>query len=82
MKIYVVSHYYDNGESYEDYREYEDHKYYSALELATTAYYDEICEEYIGCWELTVVELDTQKTVELDKVPYKPKLLVFHGARL
>ena len=36
MKIYIVSHYWDNGESYEDYRDYEDLFHFSTLKKATT----------------------------------------------
>lgn len=70
MNIYVVSHYYDNGESYEDYREYETHEYYSTLELASSKFQQETCGEYEGQYELSKVELDTQETECIEKTDY------------
>lgn len=70
MNIYVVSHYYDNGESYEDYREYETHEYYSTLELASSKFQQETCEDYEGQYELSKVELDTQETECIEKTDY------------
>ena len=72
MKIYVVSHYYDNGESYEDYRTYEDHFYYSTLKLATSLFWDKATGDYEGKWVFQSVELDTQKTERLEETPYLP----------
>ena len=70
MKIYVVSHYYDNGESYEDYREYEDHSYYSTFELANTLYWDKVTSDYEGKYVLKSVVLDTQETTILEESEY------------
>ena len=72
MKIYLVSHYYDNGESYEDYRTYEDHFYYSTLKLATSIFWDKATGDYEGKYVLSSVELDTQETECLEKTPYLP----------
>ena len=66
MKIYVLTHYWDNGESYDDYREYESSSYYSTLELAAKAYWDET-RDYKGSFTLFSVELDTQKKAILTK---------------
>lgn len=70
MDIYVVSHYYDNGESYEDYREYQSHKYYSTLELASSNFQRETYGEYEGQYELSKIELDTQETECIEKTDY------------
>jgi hypothetical protein len=67
MKIYVVSHYYDNGESYEDYRDYEDHEFYSTLELASAEFWGRVTEDYEGKWVLRSVELDTQDSEVLEE---------------
>lgn len=72
MKIYIVSHYYDNGESYEDYRAYEDHFYYSTLKLATSLFWNKATGDYEGKWMLQSVELDTQKTECLEETSYLP----------
>lgn len=67
MKIYVVSHYYDNGESYEDYREYQSHSYYSTFELASTFFWDKVTSDYEGKYVLKSVVLDTQETNILEE---------------
>lgn len=67
MKIYIVSHYYDNGESYEDYRTYETHQYYSTLEKASQAYWTFVCDDYQGQYKLYEKELDTQKDKLLEE---------------
>lgn len=72
MKIYVVTHFYDNGESYEDYREYEDHYYYSTFELASALFWEKAASDYEGQYVLSSVELDTQETECLEKTPYLP----------
>lgn len=70
MKIYVVSHYYDNGESYEDYRDFEDHSYYSTFELANTLYWDKVTSDYEGKYILKSVVLNTQETNVLEESVY------------
>lgn len=67
MKIYVVSHYYNNGESYEDYREYEEHKLYSTYQLGLRAFYDCVESDYEGKYVLTEWELDTQEKEILEE---------------
>jgi len=67
MKIYVVSHYYDNGESYEDYRDYEDHEYYSTLEKASSAFWSYVTSDYAGRYELARKTLDTQESELLEE---------------
>lgn len=70
MIIYIVSHYYDNGESYEDYRDFEDHSYYSTFELANTLYWDKVTSDYEGKYVLKSVVLDTQETNILEESVY------------
>jgi hypothetical protein len=67
MKIYVVSHYYDNGESYEDYREYEEHKLYSTLQIASEYFWASVVGDYEGKYVLTEWELDTQEKKTLEE---------------
>ena len=70
MIIYIVSHYYDNGESYEDYREYQSHSYYSTFELASTFFWDKVTSDYEGKYVLKSVVLDTQETNILEESEY------------
>jgi hypothetical protein len=75
MRIYVVSHYYDNGESYEDYREYENHELYSTYQKAKDKFWASVVGDYEGKYVLTEWELDTQKKSTLEEsawVPCKP----------
>jgi hypothetical protein len=67
MKIYVVSHYYDNGESYEDFRDFEDFLYYSTLEIATRVFWENTCGDYEGKYSLREITLDTQESKLLDE---------------
>lgn len=67
MKIYVVSHYYDNGESYEDYREYKEHKLYSTLQIASEYFLAAVVDDYEGKYVLTEWELDTQEKKTLEE---------------
>lgn len=71
MKIYVLTHYWDNGEKYEDYREYESSSYYSTLKLVAEAYWNET-RDYEGSFTLFSVELDTQKKVTLIESEWVP----------
>lgn len=70
MLIYIVSHYWDNGESYEDYDHYEEHKYYSSLELASQSFWRKASEDYEGKYILKSKELDTQGEELLEETPY------------
>ena len=67
MKIYIVSHYWDNGESYEDYRDYEDHFHFSTLKKATTFFWDKVNSDYEGRYTLISKELDTQEEEKLEE---------------
>lgn len=67
MKIYVVSHYYDNGESYEDYREYENHELYSTYQKAKDKFWASVISDYEGKYVLTEWELDTQEKSILEE---------------
>ena len=67
MKIYVVSHYYDNGESYEDYREYENHELYSTYQKAKDKFWASVVSDYEGKYVLTEWELDTQEKSTLEE---------------
>ena len=70
MKIYIVSHYYDNGESYEDYREYEDHLYFSTFKKASSSFWKKVTDDYEGKFILETVELDTQEREILEESPW------------
>lgn len=70
MLIYIVSHYWDNGESYEDYDHYEEHKYYSSLMLASQSFWRKASEDYEGKYTLKSKELDTQGEELLEETPY------------
>lgn len=67
MKIYVVTHFYDNGESYEDYREYEEHKLYSTYRKAQEEFWASVVSDYEGKYVLTEWELDTQEKKTLEE---------------
>ena len=70
MVIYVVIHYYDNGESYEDYREYQDSYLFSTENKASTFYWERVINEYEGQYKLFKWELDTQVRHELEASVY------------
>lgn len=70
MKIYTVTHYYNNGESYEDYREYVDVWYYSALEYAQIIFSEFVAKGYGGQFVLKEVTLDSQEVNILEKSEY------------
>ena len=70
MKIYVVTHFYDNGESYEDYREYTDYFMFSTEEKAYAFYCDMILSDYEGRYSMYEKELDTQKQTLLEVSPW------------
>lgn len=70
MKVYMLSHYYDNGESYEDYREYENHELYSTYQKAKDRFWASVVGDYEGKYVLTEWELDTQKKNQLEESPW------------
>ena len=67
MDIYIVSHYYNNGESYEDYREGETHEFYSSFEKASKAFWNYVCDDYEGKFVLIRKTLDTQEAERLEE---------------
>lgn len=67
MKIYTVNHYYNNGESYEDYREYEDILYYSSFKNASKVFWEKVTSDYEGIIRLKELTLDTQETTTLEE---------------
>lgn len=67
MKIYIVSHYYNNGESYEDYRDYEDILYYSSVKNASKVFWEKVTSDYEGIIRLKELTLDTQETITLEE---------------
>lgn len=67
MKIYTVNHYYNNGESYEDYREYEDILYYSTLDKAWRVFWEKVTSDYEGIFYLKELTLDTQEVITLEE---------------
>ena len=70
MKIYVVTHFYDNGESYEDYREYTDYFMFSTEAKAYGFYCDKILSDYEGRYSMYEKELDTQEQTLLEQSPW------------
>ena len=70
MKIYVVTHFYDNGESYEDYREYTDYAMFSTEAKAYAFYSEKILSDYEGNYSIIEWALDTQEIVLLEKSPW------------
>lgn len=78
MKVYCVTHLYDNGESYEDRCDYEVNMLYETLDAAKEIYWSSVFREYEGEYILYEWELDTQNRVILEKSPYvtcKPSYL-------
>ena len=69
MKIYIVSHYWDNGESYEDYRSFEEHFHFSTLEKASK-FFQEKTTSFEGKWKLSCKELDTQNSELIEETSY------------
>lgn len=70
MKIYVVTHFYDNGESYEDYREYTDYFMFSTEAKAYNFYCEKILSDYEGKYSIIEWALDTQEKVLLEESPW------------
>lgn len=73
MEIYIVSHKYDNGESFEDKCFYEDRQHFSTKEKAIQYYNSKITAEYIGSYSIIKVPLDSpeSKEDEICKTEYK-----------
>lgn len=70
MKIYVVTHFYDNGGSYGDYIEYEDHLYFSTFGKASYSFWKKVSDDYEGRFVLEAVELDTQRKEIIEESPW------------
>ena len=70
MKVYSVEHKYDNGESYEDYREYTDVKLFSTYERANTFFWERVISDYKGKYLMHEWELDTNEKKLLDESEY------------
>lgn len=70
MKIYVVTHFYDNGESYEDYREYIEYAMFSTEAKAYAFYCEKILSDYEGRYSVFEWELDTQEKTLLEESPW------------
>lgn len=70
MKIYVVIHSYDNGESYEDYREYKDYMMFSTYQKASYYFWNHVVDDYMGKFTLIEWELDTQERKTLEESVY------------
>lgn len=70
MKIYVITHFYNNGESYEDYREYTDYFMFSTEAKAYAFYCDKILSDYEGRYSIYERELDTQEQTLLEQSPW------------
>lgn len=70
MKIWIVEHHYDNGESYEDYREYIDYTVFSTYDKAMGFYCSKIIPYYEGKYILKSIEADTQRWSKLEESPY------------
>lgn len=70
MDIYIVKHFYDNGLSYEDYRQYEDNLYYSSLELAENQYFPTIGKNFTGKYSVIKMTLDTNESNVIHETEY------------
>jgi len=66
MKIYAVLHYYDNGLSFEDYREYTDTYLFETRKAANDYFWTKVTDDYEGKYELYEWELDTQNKVLIE----------------
>lgn len=70
MKVYVITHLWDNGESYEDYRESQCNMLYSTLDAAKSVYWSNVSKDYEGKFILREWELDTQYQTILEESKY------------
>lgn len=69
MKIYVLTHLYDNGLSYEDKMNFEDNYYYSSLEVLNM---NKPAASTQGMWIAKEIELDTQETKTIWQTEWIP----------
>lgn len=70
MKVYAVTHYWNNGESYEDYDHYEETRLFSTYEKANTFYWDKVTSDYEGYYSFYEWGLDTNEQTPLDESPH------------
>lgn len=70
MDIFILKHTYDNGLSYEDYRQYEDNLYYSTLELAENQYFSTIGKNFTGKYSVIQLTLDTNESKIIHETEY------------
>lgn len=73
MKVFVLTHYLDNGEEYpEDRMEWEEHYYFSSEEILCASYsLDDYESKEMGSWKAEAIELNTQETEVLWKTDWK-----------
>lgn len=73
MKVFVLTHYLDNGEEYpEDRMEWEEHYYFSSEEMLCASYsLDYYKSKEMGSWKAEAIELNTQETKVLWKTDWK-----------
>lgn len=73
MKVFVLTHYLDNGEEYpEDRMTWEEHYYFSSEEMLCASYsLDDYEDKEFGRWKAEAIELNTQKTEVLWKTEWK-----------
>lgn len=72
MKVWIVSHFWDNGEKYrEDLLEYQDYKIFSTYQKAMDYYCSCIIPAYIGQYILDEYEVDTHEVMQLEKSPWE-----------
>lgn len=67
MTVFIVKHYYNNGESYEDYREYEDTFLFSTQKKASDFFWTKVTDDYEGKYVLLEWEADTQEKTILEE---------------
>ena len=72
MKIYAIIHYFDNGLTYEDYRDYVTTNLYSDLSEASKIYQSETSDKYEGAFKLVEWEIDTNNKKTLQETSYIP----------
>ena len=70
MKVYAIIRNWDNGLSYEDYREYTNTDIYSNLDEALNIYKTKTLNKYEGSVTLIEWEVDTNNKKTLKKSPY------------
>lgn len=72
MEIFIIDHYYSNGETLEDYRSFLDYECYSSYEIALSKFHEYTSDSWEGAYVLRRVVLDTQETWVIEESEYKP----------